>query len=287
MQKKNSKLMLNVVRVFFILVGVTLVSIALELILIPNNIIDGGVTGVSIILSYLSSIPLGTFILLINIPFLILGYKRIGKKFTLSTLFSITSLSIGVTIFAGFDKITDDVLLASVFGGVILGIGVGIIMRSGGSLDGTEIVAILLEKKVPFSVGEIVMFINIFILGSAGLVFDLDRALYSLITYFIAYKVIDLVLEGFDQSRSAWIISNQHEEIAKTILEKFDRGVTYFNGEGAYSGENKKILFCIISRLEESELKKLVDDIDSNAFLSIGHVHDVKGGSFNKKGIHS
>lgn len=140
---------------------------------------------------------------------------------------------------------TDDVLLASVFGGVILGIGIGIIMRSGGCVDGTEIVAILLDKNIPFSVGEIVMFINIFILGSAGLVFDLDRALYSLITYFIAYKVIDLVLEGFDQSRSAWIISDKHEELSKAILEKFDSGATYFNGEGAYSGKDKKYYFVL------------------------------------------
>lgn len=285
MKKDINKLLSNSARVFFILLGVTLVSIALEMVLIPNNIIDGGVTGISIILSYLTNIPLGTFIILINIPFLIIGFKRIGKFFTFNTLFSIISLSVGVTIFEHFDKMTDDVLLASVFGGVILGIGIGIIMRSGGCVDGTEIVAILLDKNIPFSVGEIVMFINIFILGSAGLVFDLDRALYSLITYFIAYKVIDLVLEGFDQSRSAWIISDKHEELSKAILAKFDSGATYFNGEGAYSGKDKKVLFCVISRLEESELKKLVDDIDSKAFLSIGHVHDVKGGNFSKTKI--
>lgn len=270
----------------FLFIGAALMAVGLEIFLVPNRIIDGGITGISIILSYLTHIQVGIFLTLLNIPFLFIGYKMIGKTFALSTLFAILVMSIGTALLHPVHELTNDPLLAAVFGGIILGIGVGMVIRFGGSLDGTEIIAILVSKKIPFSVGEIVMFFNVFILGSAGFVYSWDRAMYSLIAYFIAYKMIDVTIEGFDESKSVWIISDRFRQIGEAILDRLGRGVTYLEGEGGFSGDNKKVIFCVITRLEEAKLKSIVDELDPSAFLAVGNIHDVKGGRFKKKDIH-
>jgi len=273
-------------RVVFILIGAILMAVALEFFLVPNNIIDGGITGISIILSHITGFKLGIFLFVLNLPFLFLGYKQIGKTFALSTLLGVAVMSVGTMLFHHSPSFTDNPLLAAVFGGILLGIGVGLVIRFGGSLDGTEIVAILLNKKLPFSVGQIVMFFNLFILSSAGLVFDWDRAMYSLIAYFVAYKMMDTTIEGFDESKSVWIISDSHREIGEALLSRLGRGVTYLNGEGGFSGDNKKVIFAVITRLEEAKLKTIVQELDPSAFLAIGNIHDVSGGRFKKKDIH-
>ncbi|MDQ0874932.1 uncharacterized membrane-anchored protein YitT (DUF2179 family) [Paenibacillus sp. V4I3] len=273
-------------RSVFLFLGAVLMSIGLEIFLVPNKIIDGGITGISIILSYLTNIQVGIFLTLLNLPFLFIGYKLIGKTFALSTLFSILVMSTGTYLLHPVKELTNDPLLAAVFGGIILGIGVGMVIRFGGSLDGTEIVAILVSKKIPFSVGEIVMFFNLFILGSAGFVYSWDRAMYSLIAYFIAYKMIDVTIEGFDESKSVWIISDSFRQIGEAILDRLGRGVTYLEGEGGFTGDNKKVIFCVITRLEEAKLKSIVDELDPAAFLAVGNIHDVKGGRFKKRDIH-
>jgi uncharacterized membrane-anchored protein YitT (DUF2179 family) len=271
---------------FFIILGAGLVSVGLEIFLVPNDIIDGGVTGISIMAAHETGLPLGIYLFILNLPFLILGYKQIGKTFAFTTLFAVTLMSVGTYFLHPVEPITIDPLLAAVFGGIILGIGIGMVIRSGGSLDGTEIVAIVLDKKSPFSVGETVMFINVFILGSAGFIFGWDHAMYSLIAYYIAFKMIDITIEGLDQSKSVWIISDMHEEIGQALAERLGRGVTYLNGEGAFSGDVKKVIFIVITRLEEAKLKSIVDDWDPGAFVAIGNIHDVKGGRFKKKDIH-
>lgn len=273
-------------RALFMLIGASLVSVGLEVFLVPNQIIDGGVVGISIIASHLTGWSLGIFLFLLNLPFLFLGYKQIGKTFAVSTLFSILIMSIGTKLLHHVQAITIDPLLAAVFGGIIVGVGVGLVIRSGGSLDGTEIVAILFTKKLPVSVGEIVMFFNVFILGSAGLVFGWNNAMYSLIAYYIAFKMIDITIEGFEESKSVWIISEDHQRIGESIISRLGRGVTYLNGEGAYTGNEKKVIFCVITRLEEAKLKSIVEEVDPKAFLAVGNIHDVKGGRFKKKNIH-
>lgn len=261
-------------------------SFGLEEFLIPNQVIDGGITGISIIFSHLTGWPIGIFLFLLNVPFLIIGYKQIGKTFALSTLFGVTIMSIATTLLHPVSAVTKEPFLAAVYGGVFLGIGVGLVIRYGGSLDGTEIVAILFNRKTAFSVGEVIMFLNIFILGSAGFVFGWNQAMYSLIAYYIAYKMIELTLEGFNESRSVWIISDKHREIGETLLARLGRGVTYLNGEGGYSGDTKTVIFTVITRLEEAKLKSIVEEWDQSAFLAIGNIHDVKGGRFKKKAIH-
>ncbi|TVY07407.1 YitT family protein [Paenibacillus cremeus] len=286
--KQHSKLALSKIirRAVFIIFGAALVSVGLEIFLVPNNIIDGGIVGISIITSALSKIPIGVFLLLFNLPFLFVGYKQIGKTFAYSTLFAVMIMSIGTWLLHPVPPLTIDPLLAAVFGGIILGIGVGMVIRSGGSLDGTEIVAILFSKKAPFSVGEIVMFFNLFILASAGFVFGWDRAMYSLIAYYIAYKMIDVTIEGFDESKSVWIISENSREIGEAIMQRLGRGITYLQGEGGFTGGNKRVIFCVITRLEEAKMKAIVEEKDPGAFLAVGNIHDVKGGRFKKKDIH-
>lgn len=273
-------------RILLITLGATLMGVGLEIFLVPNNVIDGGITGISIMLSYLTGWNLGIFLFILNIPFFFIGYKQIGKTFALSTLYGIIILSIATTLLHPVPAFTQDILLATIFGGVVLGIGVGIVIRYGGSLDGTEILAILFNNKLPFSVGEIIMFFNLFILGSAGFVFTWDRAMYSLIAYFVAYKTIDITITGLDESKSVWIISDNARQIGDAILHRLGRGVTYLNGEGAFSGDDKKVIFCVINRLEEAKLKEIVTDYDDNAFLAVADIAEVRGGRFKKRDIH-
>ncbi len=273
-------------RISFIVFGAALMGVGLEEFLVPNNILDGGIVGISIILSHLTGWRLGAIIFVLNIPFFFIGYKQIGKTFALSTLLGITVLSLTTSFLHDFPVLTEDLLLATVFGGIVLGIGVGLVIRYGGSLDGTEIMAILLTKKMPFSVGELIMFFNVFIFTFAGFTFGWDRAMYSFIAYFIAFKTIDIVIAGLDESKSVWIISELHQEIGGALLARLGRGVTYLKGEGAYTGDDKKVIFCVITRLEEAKLKSIVEEIDSSAFLAVANISEVKGGRFVKKDIH-
>jgi uncharacterized membrane-anchored protein YitT (DUF2179 family) len=267
-------------------IGSLVAAAGLEFFLIPNQIIDGGIVGISILLSHITNVSLGLFIVILNLPFLYLGYKQIGKTFCFSTLFSVLSLAYWVSYFHPIPELTHDFFLAATFGGVLVGIGVGIIIRYGGSLDGTEIVAIILDKKSGFSVGEIVMFFNLFILGSAGLVYSWDKAMYSLVAYFVAFKVIDLTIEGLDETKGVMIVSDCAEDIADTLLARLGRGVTILHGQGGFSQEPKKVLYSVITRLEISKLKAIIDDKDPAAFVTIHEVHDVIGGRVRKKAIH-
>ncbi|SFE97489.1 Uncharacterized membrane-anchored protein YitT, contains DUF161 and DUF2179 domains [Paenibacillus algorifonticola] len=273
-------------RILFITIGAALVSVALEIFLVPNHIIDGGIVGISIIVSHFTGLPLGLFLFLLNLPFLLLGYKQIGKTFALSTLYGVSVMSLGTFLLHPVKAITSEYVLAAIFGGVILGAGVGLVIRFGGSLDGTEIVAILSNKRLPFSVGEVVMFFNLFILCSAGFVFGWDRAMYSLFSYFIAFKMIDITIEGFQESKAVWIISESWNEIGAAIMSRLGRGVTYLHGEGGFTGGQKRIIFCVITRLEEAKMKSIVQELDPAAFLAVGNIHDVKGGRFKKRDIH-
>jgi uncharacterized membrane-anchored protein YitT (DUF2179 family) len=285
--KDRSKKSLKIIKKYSLLfIGAVIASVGLEIFLIPNQVIDGGVVGISIMLGYITNLPIGLFIFFLNVPFLTVGYKQIGKSFAVATLFSITILSIMVSLLHPIPGLTKDLLLATVFGGLILGIGVGMIIRYGGSLDGTEIIAIILDRRTGFSVGEIVLFFNLFILSSAGLVFGWDRAMYSLLAYFIAYKMIDITIAGLDEAKAALIVSDKSEEIANVLLARLGRGVTVFEGKGAYTGESKTILYSIISRLEISKLKTIISEIDDKAFVVITDVHESMGGIIPKKSIH-
>ncbi|ETT87311.1 YitT family protein [Viridibacillus sp. FSL R5-0477] len=285
-QRKKNKLKKYAIKLFFLTIGALIMAVGLEMVLIPNNLIDGGVTGIAIMASHLTNLSLGLFLFLFNLPFLYLGYKQIGRTFAFSVAYGIVVLSIATSFMHNSSAFTNDTLLATVLGGILLGIGVGIAIRAGGCLDGSETLAILFNKKLPFSVGQIILFMNLFILGSAGFVFGFDRAMYSLISYFIAFKTIDLVSEGLNQTKSIWIISDEADEIGDQIMSRLGRGITYLNGQGGYSKDDKQVIFCVISRLEEAKLKNIVEDVDPSAFLAFSNMTEIQGGNFKKKDVH-
>ena len=285
MTKNTRQMRAILLRAALIIAGAALSSVGLELFLIPNDIVDGGVVGISIMSSYLTRLPLGIFTFCLNLPFLFMGYKQIGRTFVFSTLFAIICLSVGVSLLHPIPGLTKDIFLAAIFGGIINGAGVGTIIRAGGSLDGTEMVAIILDKKSAFSIGEIVMFFNVFILGAAGFLYGWDRAMYSLVAYFIAFKVIDVVVEGIDESKAAMIVSDRYAEIASALTDRLGRGVTLLKGQGGYSGIDTTVVYVVVSRLELAKLKQIVLDFDRDALITIGNV-EVAGKKYRKKAIH-
>lgn len=258
-------------------VGALLAALALEEFLVPNRIFDGGVVGLSMIASYLSKLPLGLFVLVLNLPFLAVGLKQLGRRFVLLALYAIASLSLWLAVFGALPRITQDLFLATVFGGMMLGIGVGLIIRNGGCLDGTEILAIIISKRIAYSIGEIVMFFNVFIFGAAGLIFGLERALYSIAAYIIAFKMIDLIVEGLDESKSIFIISERTDEIARAIMDEMKSTVTIIKGMGGYSKKETDIIYVVVQRLEVPKVKEIAKRVDSGSFISIHDVHEVLG----------
>lgn len=281
-----SNLVDNFKKYILIIIGSVIFAAGLEFFLIPNNILDGGVIGISIILEHYIKVPLGLFIFVLNIPFLYLGYKQIGKGFAIASAFGIVVLSVMTAVFSKFDPLIRDPFLACIFGGVILGVGVGLVIRSGGTLDGSETFSIYATKRLPMSVGEMVLVINVIIFIVSGFIFSWEVALYSMISYFIASRVMDVVIEGLNDSKSVMIISKEYSLISQEIQDRLGRGVTLLNGEGGYSGNDTKVIFCVITRIEESKLKKIVFKNDKNAFVSIGTVSEVSGANFKKKDIH-
>ena len=280
--KSNKKLFDNFLSFLLITLGATLAALALEIFLVPNNIIDGGIIGISIMISYITKVKLSILTFVLNIPFLILGYKQLGKSFLIKAAYAMLVFSVLLEQFKPVPELTNDILLATVFGGLLLGIGVGFVIKFGACLDGTEVVAILINKKTSFSVGQVVMFLNFFIYSTSGLLFRWDRALYSILTYFITFKIIDMVSEGFEQAKAAMIITNHGEEIANSIYKHLGRTVTMLEGEGLISGK-KVVLYAVVTRIEIPELKRIVAADDYSAFVTITDVNEIVGKHIKKK----
>ncbi len=280
--KSNKKLLDNFLSFLLITLGATLAALALEIFLVPNNIIDGGIIGISIMISYITKVKLSILTFVLNIPFLILGYKQLGKSFLIKAAYAMLVFSLLLEQFKPVPELTNDILLATVFGGLLLGIGVGFVIKFGACLDGTEVVAILINKKTSFSVGQVVMFLNFFIYSTSGLLFGWDRALYSILTYFITFKIIDMVSEGFEQAKAAMIITNHGEEIANSIYKHLGRTVTMLEGEGLISGK-KVVLYAVVTRIEIPELKRIVAADDYSAFVTITDVNEIVGKHIKKK----
>ncbi|CCY24799.1 putative uncharacterized protein [Brachyspira sp. CAG:484] len=267
---------------FFLTLGAFTAGFAIDTFLAPNNIIDGGIVGVSMILSYLLKYNLGLLLIILNIPFICLAFTKMGKYFVIQTFYAILMFAIATNIFHSI-TITNDLLLATVFGGIILGTGVGIVLKNEGSLDGTEIMSLVISKKFGLSVGEIIMGINIFIYAASGLVFGWEKAMYSILTYFLASRVIDVVLEGVSNSKSVRIISDKWEEIGNVLIKDLEIGVTYLHGTGGYSGDAKTIIYCVVSRIEMSKMKEAIKAIDPRAFISVVDVHEAYGIRMGKR----
>lgn len=276
MEKLKTKKYQTLINFLMLTLGSIIGAFALETILIPNTILDGGVTGISIIISKLTSIPLSILVLILNIPFVYIGYKNIGKGFLMRTVYSMVLFSLSLSYFAYFDTLIDTILLATVYGGALLGLGVGLVIHAGGCVDGTESVALVISKKTSLSVGQVVLIFNLIIYFVAGFIFGIDRALYSLLTYFITYKVIDLVSEGFEQAKAALIVTEKGTDMAEEIYKKLGRTVTKLKGKGLISGE-KEVLYCVLTRIEVFELKRICENLDQSSFISILEVSEIIG----------
>ena len=263
--------------------GAALAAFAIEEFLVPCKILDGGVVGIGIITNYLTNIRLSLLTFVLNMPFLIVGYRVLGREFFAKAGYSMIVFSIFLEVFAPMGDVTRDSLLAVCFGGIILGIGVGMVISFGGCLDGTETVAILLNRKTDFPVGRTVLFFNIIIYFVAGCLFGFDRAMYSLLTYYITSKVLDFIDNGMNQAKAAMIITNDGEKIADMIYRQMGRTVTIMEGAGLISGK-KDVLYCVLNRLEVYELKKLINEADASAFIAINEVSEIIGNHIKKKG---
>ena len=260
-----------------ITLGAIIAGFALESFLVPNSIIDGGIIGISMIISHITKFNLGILIILINTPFIILAFKKMGKRFVFQTAYANIVLALALNYFHHY-TVTNDTLLATVFGGIILGTGVGLILKNTASLDGTEILSLIISKRFGMSVGEFIMGLNVFIYLVAGKVFSWESAMYSILTYFVASKVIDTVMEGLNSSKSVRIISDEASTIGNALIEKLDISVTYLKGIGGYSGMDKDLIYCVISRLEIPKMLDIIKDIDPKAFVSVVDVHETYGG---------
>ena len=279
----KQKKILNITRrLFFITIGAIITGFALASFLSPNDIIDGGVIGVSMIISNVFKLNLGMLIIILNLPFILMAWKKMGTKFVILTGYANIVLALSTDYFSKI-RATGDLLLATVFGGIILGVGVGTILKNEASLDGTEMLSLLISRKFGVSIGEFILIINVFIYAVAGLVFGWESAMYSVLTYIIGSKVIDSVMEGFNSSKSVRIISDNAGAIGEQLIERLDISVTYLQAIGGYTGTDKDLIYCVISRLELPKMLDIVKEIDPRAFVSVVDVHEVYGGRFRKK----
>lgn len=261
--------------------GSCIAAFAIEEFLVPCLILDGGVVGISMILSTIFRLPLSILTVCLNLPFIIIGARKLGKEFVLKSVWAMIVFAVALKLFEGMTDATEEHLLAVCYGGVILGIGVGLVIKSGGCLDGTEIVAVLLNRKFKTPVGTMVLFFNVFIYGAAGFLFGLDRAMYSLLTYFITSKIVDVIESGMEQAKAAFIITNDAKTIANEIYTRLGRTVTIMEGEGLVSGK-KVVLYCVLTRFEIHELKSIINGIDQSAFVSVSDVSEIIGNHMKK-----
>jgi uncharacterized membrane-anchored protein YitT (DUF2179 family) len=272
-----------------IIIGIFSASFGFKGFLLTNHFIDGGATGISLLISALTSIPLYILLITINIPFIILGYKVIGKQFAFKTALAISGLALCVAT-VNFPNITNDNLLVAVFGGFFLGAGIGLAVRGGAVIDGTEVLAIFLSRKLGTTIGDIVIVINIIIFSAAAYFLSIEIALYSMITYLAASKTLDFIVEGIEEYIGVTIVSSHSEAIRQMIINKMGRGVTVYSGKRGYGkkGETKDvdIIYTVITRLELSKLNTEIEKIEPNAFVVMNSVKDTKGGMIKKRPLH-
>ena len=285
--KRKSHKLKKILRAILIIIGALIAAYGLEAVLIPNNVSDGGVTGLSIVGSQLFGWPLGLLIAILNIPFVFLGYKQIGKSFAINSVIGIVSLAVGTILMHKVPTIIHgDTLLITVVGGIILGFGMGLALRNGGALDGIDMLAVLLSRKMPFGTSDLILFLNLFVFIIVSTVFGLQGAILSAIAYYIASKVIHIVEEGLSGSKTFNIITTQPELMVETIRARLGRSATYKEAYGGYSNAQFKEITCVINRLEETKIKEIIHEIDEKAFVTVYDVAEVRGGNFKKHDIH-
>ena len=267
---------------FFILLGVLSAGFGLKGFLLPNMFIDGGAMGISLTIAELTNIPLSVLIVAINLPFIIMGFSTISKQFALKSIIAIILLAISVH-FIPYPMITNDKLLIAIFGGFFLGLGIGLAIRGGSVIDGTEVLAISISRSTSLTIGDVILLFNVLIFSFAAYVFSIEISLYAMLTYLAASKTVDYVVSGIEEYVGVTIISNNSEEIRIAILEKLGRGCTIYTGKKGHTKEDTEIVYTLLTRLELSKLHTEIDKIDKDAFTVMHSIKDAKGGMIKKR----
>lgn len=281
------KFLHGVLDTVLIVAGILSAAFGLKGFLLSSRFIDGGVTGVSMLLSDVFGWPLSILILVINLPFIALGYKQIGKMFAIKGTLAIAGLALCLVV-VKFPDVTHDKLLTAVFGGFFIGAGIGLAIRGGAVLDGTEIAALLISKSSNLlRVGDVILLLNIFIFSAAAIFLGIEPALYSMLTYFAASKTVDFLLHGIDEYTAVIVISEKNVEIRKAIVNCLGRGVTVYKGRGGMTGTEQDILFCVVTRLEIGRVKTAARELDENAFIVVQPLSDAEGGMLKRLPMHS
>jgi uncharacterized membrane-anchored protein YitT (DUF2179 family) len=281
---------------FSVLTGIAFAVIGLEFFIVPNHLLDGGVTGISLLLSFITKLDVSIFIFLINVPFIIMGYRQVGKLFAFKTFLAIATLSVILMIMHSFHPtaITTEPILISVFGGICLGAGIGFAMRGGCVIDGTEVLALYLTRKTSMQVGEIILIINVLIFGVAAVLQGIETALFSILTFMAASKTVDFLTNGIEEYTGVTIISEESEKIRKQIVAQLGRGVTIYNGKRGLRGKraqmegmnDRDILYTVVTKLELSKVKAIVDEIDKGSFIATHSINSVRGGMVKARKLH-
>jgi len=279
-----SRLIKDIILIF---AGVFSASIGLKGFLLPNSFIDGGVTGISLILNKLTHVSFPILLIGINLPFLLLAFTSIGRQFAVKSIFAVVILAIAVHFMPAF-TVTNDKLLIAVFGGFFLGAGIGLAIRGGSVIDGTEVLAVYISRKLPLTIGDVILIFNVFIFSFAAYVFSIEIAMYAMLTYLSAAKTVDFVVTGLEEFVGVTIISEKSDEIRLAIIENLGRGCTIYLGKKGFAkrGESLKrtdIVYTLLTRLELSKLQTEVDKIDSEAFIIMHSIKDAKGGMIKKR----
>ncbi len=271
----------------FVLIGIISAGFGLKGFLLPNLFIDGGAMGISLLISETTNVSLSLLIVVVNFPFIILGFSQIGKQFAFKSILAIIGLAL-IVHFIPFPLITSDKLLIALFGGFFLGVGIGMSIRGGAVIDGTEIIAIYLSRKTGLTIGDVILILNLIIFSFGAYIMSIEIALYAILTYIAAAKTVDFIIEGVEEYTGITIISDKSEKIRLMITEKLGRGVTIYIGKGGYGtkGHNLKqidILYTVITRLEISRLRMEINKIDSDSFIIMNSIKDTRGGMIKKR----
>lgn len=275
------------ITIFMIILGGAIGGISFNVFLIPHKLLSGGVSGVALILNYLFGLNPGVLIFVINIPIFIAGYRFVDKEFIILSLIGMTAFSVSIDLFSYLRNIVyiNDTLLSCLYGGVLNGIGMGIVFRNRASQGGVDIVAVIAKKYFSINLGSTSLIINFIIVAIASVFYGLKPAMYTLVSMYVASSVLDKVLQGFSSSKSVMIITDNEQQVADEIIKTLGRGVTYLDGEGAYTGNKKRVIYCIVTVSQLAKLKQIVHETDSKAFMAVSDTAEVLGYGFANRGI--
>ncbi|TVQ51048.1 MAG: YitT family protein [Saprospirales bacterium] len=289
-EKVNWASIFSVSSIVYTVLGVFLAVVALQGFMVPNKFLDGGVTGIVILLVDLVDVPIGVLLFVINLPFIFMGYYKIGKTFAIHALIAVTLMGVLMHV-VSVPVVTTDRVLIAVFGGFLIGLGIGLVIRGGGVIDGLEVVAEYTYKKSGFSTSEVILLINSLILLAAAFEFGIETAMYSILTYFTAMKVTDYVVDGFEEYTTLSIVSHKDTEVRDLLIEKYSKALTIYKGERGYLPGTKAevrdcdIIMLVVTRLEIHRLKTAIRQVDPNAFFFTQGIKEVRGGVV-KRNLH-